>query len=121
MARLQAIDAVRPLHALRLQEALWTSYLTGGGGLVSGISAMPSMHVAMPALFAVAAWRRARALAMALWVYTAVIVVGSVHLGWHYAVDGYASILLVFPIWWVAGVVARWWYARTRGWRWGWA
>ena len=46
---------------------------------------------------------------MALIVYGAVILVGSVHLGWHYAVDGYAGIVMAMVAWWLAGpIVARW-------------
>jgi hypothetical protein len=121
MAYLGSVNEIHALHALDLQEQLWQAYLTEPLGWVSGISAMPSLHVAIPALFAVSVWHRSRALSLSVWAYTAVIVVGSVHLGWHYALDGYASIALVFPIWWASGVAARWWYARTRAWRWRWS
>jgi hypothetical protein len=30
-----------------------------------------------------------------------------VHLGWHYALDGYVSLIAMVPIWWLAGVIAR--------------
>jgi hypothetical protein len=120
MAYLHSVNEIRPLHALALQEQLWAAHATGERGLLSGISAMPSLHVAIPALFAVASWHRARWLSVTAWIYTGVIVLGSVHLGWHYAVDGYASIVLVLPVWWAAGVVAAGWHARTRAWRWGW-
>jgi hypothetical protein len=32
-----------------------------------------------------------------------VILVGSVHLGWHYALDGYASIVAVIVLWHAVG------------------
>ena len=120
LAYLQSVDQTSPLKALELQDTLWQGYLSGSTGLASGIAAMPSMHVALPALFAVATWHRSRVLSVVLWTYTLLIVVGSVHLNWHYAVDGYVSILLIFPIWWAAGKVTAWWYDRTRAWRWGW-
>jgi len=34
-----------------------------------------------------------------------------VHLGWHYAVDGYVAMALAAGLWWIAGPVARWWEA----------
>jgi hypothetical protein len=37
----------------------------------------------------------------------AVVLVGSVHLGWHYAVDSYAAIVVTVPIWLIAGWAAR--------------
>jgi hypothetical protein len=120
MAYLRSVDQETPLKALELQNTLWQGYLNGSTGLASGISAMPSMHVAMPALFAVSIWHRSRVVSMLFWLFTLGILVGSVHLGWHYALDGYASILLTFPIWWGAGTVTGWWYDRTRAWRWGW-
>jgi hypothetical protein len=117
MTYLRTVDGAHVLDALGLQEQLWQAYVTGDRGLVAGISAMPSLHVAMPTLFAVASWHRMRALSIAFWAYAALIFVGSVHLGWHYAVDGYASVLLVFPVWWASGQIARRWYQRTREWR----
>ena len=37
----------------------------------------------------------------------AVILVTSVHLGWHYAVDGYAAILISWACWWLSKPIAR--------------
>ena len=120
LSYLQSVDQGSPLRALELQSTLWQNYLNGNTGLATGISAMPSMHVALPALFAVTIWHRSRVLSLLFWLYTLLIVLGSVHLGWHYALDGYVSILLSFPTWWAAGKVTTWWYDRTRAWRWGW-
>jgi hypothetical protein len=39
-----------------------------------------------------------------------VVQIGSVHLAWHYALDGYAAALLTLAIWRAAG----WWVARDR-------
>ena len=44
--------------------------------------------------------------------YAGVILLGSVHLGWHYAVDGYAAIGIALACWWIAGVLARWTMAQ---------
>ena len=38
-------------------------------------------------------------------LFALVIQIASVHLAYHYAVDGYVSIILVALIWWVMGKV----------------
>jgi membrane-associated phospholipid phosphatase len=63
-------------------------------------------------LFALAFARVSRKLGWFFAVYAIVILVGSVHLGWHYAVDGYAGIFIAGFSWWLAGIVARWVAAR---------
>ena len=103
MTFLRQVHAEWPLVALQAQDHLWHSYVTGTATPYTGISAMPSVHVAMPVLYVLAAWPRSRALGLLFLAYAAAILVGSVHLGWHYAVDGYASILAVPAIWWAAG------------------
>jgi hypothetical protein len=40
-------------------------------------------------------------------VLAAVILVGSVHLGWHYAIDGYAAIVGTLVIWCGVGKMIR--------------
>ncbi|MDR3535829.1 MAG: phosphatase PAP2 family protein [Acetobacteraceae bacterium] len=88
-----------------VQDMLWNAYATNTSGLGSGISAMPSMHVAGSTLFALLGWRTSRAFGAALTCYAAVIMLGSVHLGWHYAIDGYVGVFGTTALWWMVGVV----------------
>ena len=97
------------LIAVRVQDMLWDGYQGGGGGFGHGISAAPSLHVASTWLVArmLQAHGR-RALAICGWAFFAVILLGSVHLGWHYAVDGYISIAGAWAVWRAVG----WWLDR---------
>ena len=94
------------LVAVRVQDMLWEGYQSGGG---FGISAAPSMHVASTWLVArmLQTYGR-RVLTICGWGFFAVILLGSVHLGWHYAVDGYMSIAGAWAIWRAVG----WWLDR---------
>jgi hypothetical protein len=96
-----------PLSSLRLQDMLWQSHVQGDFGFAKGISAAPSMHIASTWIvtrFCFAAGRRAAILGS---LFLLVIFLGSIHLGWHYAVDGYIAVLLAWAIWravdWILG------------------
>lgn len=95
-----------PLWSLNIQDRLWDSYV-GRNGEISGISAMPSIHVTAAVLLALLGLRRNRVLGMLLCVYAAVIFLGSIHLAWHYAVDGIAGTALALLFWRMAGSVAQ--------------
>lgn len=101
LAHLQQVNVTHPLRALEVQAMLWDGYV--GRGEPEGISAMPSLHVAVPVLFACMFWSRRRALSLALAGYTVLIAIGSVYLAWHYALDGYASVLGALAVWWLSG------------------
>lgn len=105
MARLRDVATAYRIPALTVQENLWESYVNRGLGQGAGISAMPSMHVATAVLFALVGWRQNRRVGALLWAFAGVIMVGSVHLGWHYAVDGYVSIVLTLVMWRAVGAV----------------
>lgn len=90
------------------QAELLAGYKAGAIGLGYGISAMPSMHVALAAMWALLFFGVSRWLGLAGVVYTLFIWVGSVHLGWHYAVDGVVSSVLVVGIWGALRVVIPW-------------
>ena len=92
-----------PVWAIGTQEKLWKAYKENKTELGSGISAMPSMHVTMAFLFALLGWRKNRLIGIMLGIYTIIILMGSVHLGWHYAIDGYAAILGTLLIWHCVG------------------
>lgn len=61
---------------------------------VLGVAAMPSLHVAGQVFFALFARRRSRPLFVFFTAATALTFYGSLVTGWHYAVDGYAGLLL---------------------------
>jgi hypothetical protein len=110
MDYLRAANLHVPVWSLHVQDMLWRDYLQAGTGPGSGISAMPSMHVATAVLFALLGWRVSRALGIALTGFAALIMIGSVHLGWHYAIDGYAGAAGADVIWKAVG----WALARER-------
>lgn len=86
-------------HVLSYSSYLLATYRTDMLALGSGISAMPSMHVAIATLNACYLGRLNRWLGIAGWAFAIVILFGSVYSGWHYAVDGYVSMLVVVLIW----------------------
>lgn len=88
------------------QMTLWQNYKTILAGMAGeqihsfnptqGVAAMPSLHVAAHAFFAFWTWRHFRPLFIFFFVATGLTLIGSVLTGWHYAVDGYAGILLAY-------------------------
>lgn len=91
------------VQAMLLEGARDPAKATMGGG----ISAMPSLHVAVSVLMALFAQRVSRWLGVAAWIFAAVIMLGSVVLAWHYAVDGYLSAILTPMVWIAAGWLTR--------------
>jgi PAP2 superfamily len=100
--------AAHGAFAKNLSDYLWAFYQERSVGVGSGISAFPSMHVAIATLNAFFIREALGRLATFLaWSYLAFILFASVYLGWHYAVDGYASIVLVTIIYWAGRKISR--------------
>ena len=110
MAKLAADQAAlgAPISALTFQAALLNVFGNESLAVGGGISAMPSVHNGLAALFALAAFRINRKAGWAMAFYAAAIWIGSIHLGWHYAIDGLAAFALAWGIWAVAGRIALW-------------
>ena len=106
MASLHANNEVYPVWSLDIQRALWQSYI-GRHGVVSGISAMPSMHIANAVFFAAIGYRLGRAVGIGLTIFAAIIFIGSIHLGWHYAVDGIGGAAVAIVCWHLGCLLAR--------------
>jgi hypothetical protein len=100
---LAGVDRTIPLASHAGQRALWALYASGHTTTYTGISAMPSLHVAMPVLYTLAAWERHRRLAIVFAAFALLVSLASVHLGWHYALDGEVAIAGVIAVWWAAG------------------
>lgn len=94
-----------PVRTLETQQMLWDNYQHNRADMGKGISAMPSMHVAIATLMALFGWQYSRWAGIALTLYALVIFIGSIHLAWHYALDGYAGAVGAGAIWWLVG---RW-------------
>ncbi|PMG06171.1 hypothetical protein BCV00_11185 [Vibrio breoganii] len=84
---------------LNIQDYIWSNYKNETMELGAGISAFPSMHVSISTLMAITCFNINKKLGCILWAYTIIIMFGSVHLAWHYAVDGYFSILSTLLLW----------------------
>ncbi|MEO0904421.1 MAG: phosphatase PAP2 family protein [Pseudomonadota bacterium] len=92
-----------PFSAVFAQDYLLRLNEEGVTGFGGGISAMPSMHIVLAFLWVFAAYHLHRALGVIVTLYALVIWFGSVHLGWHYFVDGLVGLIMLALIWYVAG------------------
>ncbi len=81
------------------QDHLWQIYTSGAQQAGSGISAFPSVHIAMISVIALYIYERWRWLAPLSAFLVLSYLFLSVYLGWHYAVDGYFSLLAVTGVW----------------------
>lgn len=95
------------LQAIKIQKFLWNVYVNNRLENGSGISAMPSIHVATAALFALSVRNIYPTLGKILYVFAFIIWLGSIHLGWHYASDGLVSGLCVIVIWYFSGLLTE--------------
>ncbi|QNM83616.1 phosphatase PAP2 family protein [Sphingomonas sabuli] len=96
-----------PLNAVMWQSTLWNAHVTENYGFAMGISAMPSMHNAITMLYALALWNGRPLYRYGTALYALIILVASVHLGWHYLVDGLVAWAGMAAIWWAAGAYLR--------------
>ena len=112
LARLEAAGALTPLFVHLSSWSLWEAFRQPQISIGDGISAFPSLHVALAFLAAMAAWRVNRWVGLVAVGYTLLIWLGSIMLGWHYAIDGEAAILGTAAIWMFAG---RWTRATSSG------
>ena len=83
-------------------DAMWASFASGRAGLVAGISAMPSLHVAISFWIWLALRDLAQRLAPFALAYAIFIWFASVQLGWHYVSDGIAGLFGIVAMWWLA-------------------
>ena len=95
------------LKTFDVRDYLLTLQATNQIGAGGGISAMPSMHVALSALFAVAGFKLGRVWGWIATGFAVLIFIGSIHLGWHYAIDGIVGAAAAVGLWYASGWLAR--------------
>jgi hypothetical protein len=88
-------------------DRMWSSLSSGTPDIVSGISAVPSIHVAISVwMFLAARTLSPRAAPIAL-AYAVFVWVASVQLGWHYVTDGLVGIIGMIAVWAMSRAVER--------------
>ena len=87
------------INAPGWQQVLWRAHALENYSFGMGISAMPSLHNAIATLYALAAFRVGRTIGVFMTIYAVLIFIGSIHLGWHYAVDGIVGAAAMVLIW----------------------
>ena len=95
------------VSAIHYQRVLGEAFQVPQLAIGRGISAMPSVHIGLAVQFACGAYAIRRWLGWLLGLYAVVTWIGSIHLGWHYAVDGLVSAAIIIPLWVLCGKIAR--------------
>lgn len=85
--------------ALAESDRMWASLASGRPSIVAGISAAPSIHVAISVWIFLTVHRISPRAAPYALCYSIVVWVGSVQLGWHYVADGLLGALGMLGIW----------------------
>ena len=88
--------------ATKVQTYLWHFYENETGGLGSGISAFPIMHIGLVTLNSLFISEASRRWGTAAFAYVGVVLVSSVYLAWHYAIDGYVAIAVTVAVYYAA-------------------
>ena len=95
---------IKPI-ATHLQHNLISHYLQAihnpenyRAFIYEGVAAFPSLHVGVVVLFALFLSQVHRVLGILMGIYAFIVQIGSVFLGWHYAIDGYFAALLAFVL-----------------------
>ena len=70
---------------------------------INAVAAFPSLHLAVAWLNALYGFSISRKLGIAGVIFTALIFMATILFGFHYALDGYVSIVLVSLLWWGMG------------------
>ncbi|OCC24919.1 hypothetical protein MB02_05560 [Croceicoccus estronivorus] len=109
MAYLNHANQVYPVLVLDVQKALLDIYTAEGPGHGAGITAMPSMHVALAFLSYLAVRHVSKWAGRFFLAFFVLIWIGSVHLAYHYAVDGLVSVIAVAAIWKLTDLIFKWW------------
>lgn len=107
MSSLAAIDRSHTLGAVQWQKVLWAAQVRHDYAFAMGISAMPSMHNAISFLYLASVGRASVLVRVAVGAFAAIMYFGSIHLGWHYALDGIVAWASMAAIWWGSGVYLR--------------
>jgi hypothetical protein len=107
MAYLRSANEVLPIWAVPAQDMLWAGF--SGESVLRGISAMPSIHNASVLILVLAVWNKSTFVRTVAATHAVLVFIGSIHLGWHYAVDAYLAWAMTLAIWWASGSFARWW------------
>ena len=102
-------------HVIGYADYLLQNMRNETPALGTGISAMPSMHVAIATLNALYLANISRWAGIAGWSFALIILFGSVYTGWHYAIDGYVSMLVVGVIWQKTLFLAAEWPRKPMG------
>lgn len=89
------MQALQGTLSSAFQAYLWDIQRQNIVGFGTGISAFPSVHVGVAMMNALFLRDINRIAGFAGFVYVAIVALSSVLFGWHYAIDGYVSILVV--------------------------
>jgi hypothetical protein len=99
MAYLRSANEHFPIMVLKVQDSLLEWQHSGQHGLGRGITAMPSMHIAQATLFWLGIRRVSPKAGYAFGAFLVVIYLGSIHLAYHYAVDGMIAAAVTVLLW----------------------